>query len=64
VRKSAEEIEERFFEIWRRITLTMCGNYCANYERRLLAVIEANGGYTKYNKDFCSVFVVTKSASA
>jgi transposase len=46
--QSAEEIEERFFEIWRKITPEMCGKYCANYERRLLAVIEAKGGYTKY----------------
>jgi transposase len=46
--QSAEEIESRFFEIWERITPEMCGNYCANYEKRLLAVIAARGGYTKY----------------
>lgn len=45
---SAEEIEERFFEIWGRITPEMCAKYCEHYERRLLAVIEAEGGYTKY----------------
>lgn len=46
--QSAEEIEERIFEIWGTITPEMCARYCANYEKRLLAVIEANGGYTKY----------------
>jgi hypothetical protein len=46
--ESAEEIEARIFEIWNTITPEMCSNYCANYERRLLAVIAANGGYTKY----------------
>lgn len=46
--QSAEEIEARFFEIWARITPEMCANYCANYEKRLLAVIAAGGGYTKY----------------
>jgi transposase len=46
--ESAEEIEARFFEIWQTITPEMCANYCAGYERRLLAVIAAKGGYTKY----------------
>ena len=45
---SAEEIESRFFEIWATITPEMCANYCAHYERRLQAVIKAEGGYTKY----------------
>ena len=45
---SAEEIEERFFQIWQKITPEMCANYCAHYERRLEAVIKARGGYTKY----------------
>ena len=45
---SAEEIEERFLEIWGRITPEMCSNYCGQYEKRLKAVIDANGGYTKY----------------
>jgi transposase len=45
---SAEEIETRFFEIWGRISPEMCAQYCSNYENRLLAVIEAKGGYTKY----------------
>lgn len=45
---SAEEIEARMFEIWNRITPEMCAAYCGNYERRLLAVIAAGGGYTKY----------------
>lgn len=46
--ESAEEIEARFFEIWRTITPEMCANYCDRYEKRLLAVIESKGGYTKY----------------
>jgi transposase len=46
--QSAEEIEARFFEIWGKITPEMCQAYCGSYERRLLAVIEAKGGYTKY----------------
>jgi hypothetical protein len=45
---SAEEIETRFFLIWDQITPQMCAAYCEHYEKRLLAVIEANGGYTKY----------------
>ena len=45
---SAEEIEARFFEIWTKFTPEMCAQYCENYGKRLLAVIEANGGYTKY----------------
>jgi transposase len=45
---SAEEIEARFFEIWGTITPEMCQNWCGGYERRLLDVIAANGGYTKY----------------
>jgi hypothetical protein len=46
--ESAKEIEERFAEIWKTITPEMCHNYCAYYERRLLAVIATGGGYTKY----------------
>lgn len=46
--KSADDIEDRFFAIWETITPEMCQHYCSNYERRLLAVIEAQGGYTKY----------------
>ena len=46
--QSAEEIEERIFEIWKTITPEMCSAYCENYHKRLLAVIAANGGYTKY----------------
>lgn len=45
---SAEEIEARFHEIWATITPEMCQAYCGEYERRLQAVIAANGGYTKY----------------
>lgn len=45
---SAEEIEARFHEIWGKITPEMCQAYCGNYEKRLQAVIDANGGYTKY----------------
>jgi transposase len=45
---SAEEIEERFFKIWKTITPEMCAKYCAHYERRLKAVAKAKGGYTKY----------------
>jgi transposase len=45
---SAEEIEERIFEIWGTIDAEMCSKYCSNYEKRLLAVINSNGGYTKY----------------
>ena len=46
--ESAEEIEALIFQIWRTITPELCAAYCENYHRRLLAVIEANGGYTKY----------------
>jgi transposase len=46
--QSAEEIEANFFEIWETITPEMCANYCGNYEKRLLAVIAARGGYSKY----------------
>lgn len=45
---SAEDIEARIFHIWRTITPEMCASYCVNYEKRLLAVIKANGSYTKY----------------
>ena len=45
---SAEEIEVRFFEIWHIITPEMCAKYCEHYERRLEAVLQAKGGYTKY----------------
>ncbi len=41
---SAEEIETRFHEIWRRITPEMCQAYCGQYEKRLQAVIPANWG--------------------
>ena len=46
--QSVNDIEARFHAIWERITPEMCNSYCANYEKRLLAVIAANGGYTKY----------------
>lgn len=45
---SAEEIEQHIFEIWGRIDTEMCSKYCSNYEKRLLSVIKAKGGYTKY----------------
>ncbi len=45
---SAEEIEARIFEIWNTITPELCSAYCANYHKRLLEVIAANGGYTTY----------------
>ena len=40
VRNSADDIEDRIFSIWRTITPEMCGTYCENYEKRLLAVIQ------------------------
>jgi transposase len=46
--QSAEEIEARIFKIWESITPEMCFKYCGYYEKRLKAVIEAKGGYTKY----------------
>lgn len=46
--QSAEELEDRIFEIWDTITPELCLAYCDNYHKRLLAVIAANGGYTKY----------------
>lgn len=46
--QSAEEIEARIFQIWGTITPEMCAAYCDNYHKRLLAVIAASGGYTKY----------------
>jgi hypothetical protein len=39
-------------EIWKTITPEMCHNYCAYYERRLLADIATGGGYTKINNCF------------
>jgi hypothetical protein len=54
--ESAEEIDARMFEIWDTITPEMCSNYCANYGKRLLAVIEANGGYPKYYYTFFGLF--------
>ena len=46
--ESEEDIVNRMFEIWQSITPEMCSAYCDNYHRRLLAVIAAGGGYTKY----------------
>jgi transposase len=46
--ESAEQIEGRVFKIWTKINVEMCAKYCSNYEKRLLAVVKANGGYTKY----------------
>lgn len=45
---SAEEIEQYFMEIRGSITPEMCARWCENYEKRLRAVVCANGGYTKY----------------
>jgi len=45
---SDEEIEARIFEIWQTTTPEMCSAYFSNYYKRLLLVIAANGGYTKY----------------
>jgi transposase len=45
---SAEQIEARVEMIWARITPEMCANWCKDYHRRLLAVIKAKGGHTKY----------------
>jgi transposase len=46
--ESAEQIEARIFEIWGTVTPEMCSAFCENYQKRLIAVIAANGGYTKY----------------
>lgn len=46
--ESAEEIETRIFQIWGIITPELCASYCADYGKRLSAVIAARGGYTKY----------------
>ena len=48
VANSAEMIEAQCMEIWLKVTPEMCHNYCDGYVRRLQAVIDANGGYTKY----------------
>ena len=45
---SAEQIEASIFQIWNTMTPEMCFKFCGNYGKRLLAIIEANGGYTKY----------------
>lgn len=46
--RSAEAIEEVFFEIWNSITPELCQKFAGNYEKRLLAVIAAKGGHTRY----------------
>ena len=46
--EASEENEARIFEIWRTITPEMCAAYCENYHKRMLAIIAANGSFTKY----------------
>jgi transposase len=46
--RSSEELERRIFQIWQEIPDEFIQRYCVNYERRLEAVLRANGGHTKY----------------
>ena len=46
--ETEEELIAQVREVWENIPEEMAEKFCGNYERRLQAVIEANGGYTKY----------------
>ena len=46
--ETEEELIANVREIWTNIPPEMADRYCGSYERRLQAVIEADGGYTKY----------------
>jgi len=46
--QSVEEVEEAFHSIWEDLTPLLCEAFAGNMENRLRAVIEAEGGYTKY----------------
>jgi len=46
--ESREELIDYVFECWESFDMEMCKRYCKDYNRRLLAVIEANGLQTKY----------------
>ena len=46
--KDANEVEEVIMRIWADLTPELCQRFAGNYEKRLLAVIEAKGGRTKY----------------
>ena len=43
-----DELIDHVYETWNTITPEMCGKYCANYERRLVEVIDNLGGCTSY----------------
>lgn len=46
--ESEEELIRYTFEIWDTLDEEMCRRYCSDYNKRLNAVIEANGLQTKY----------------
>ena len=48
VSTTREMLEESFMQIWDSITPEMCHAFSGSYEKRLKAVIDANGGHTKY----------------
>jgi hypothetical protein len=45
---SREQLETSLLAIWDSITPELCQQFCGSYEKRLQAVIDANGGHTKY----------------
>jgi len=46
--ESVKEVEDAFHDIWDNLTPQLCGLFAGNMENRLRAVIEAEGGHTKY----------------
>ena len=43
-----EQLEGYFLEIWDSITPELCKRFCGSYEKRLMAVLDAEDGHTKY----------------
>lgn len=46
--EDANQLIDAMYAIWDSITVEMCQNFCGNYEKRLMALKKAKGGYTKY----------------
>ena len=45
---SEDELIDYVFECWEQLDIEMCRKYCSNYNKRLQAVLDANGLQTKY----------------
>ena len=45
---SEDELYRFFCEIWESIADEFCTRYCGDYKKRLVALQQANGMYTKY----------------